>query len=181
MGREEGPSVCMRLGGVGGACNSCRTSEGIGFKVRGNGLVNLLKPDKDKGAAVLQVVTNLRAPSDKRIVVSKGIMGSIPTDRHKVKFMFRGCTLFHCVAICSGITFNLGIRGTSGGGVSTEIERLVGLMKLRKLRGECPDRLSNNREREITFTETLTPGPRILLLSRPFTTVSTGVHRRLQD
>lgn len=181
MGREKGGTVCIRLGGVGGACKSCGTSSGMDFNVRGKGLVNLLKPDKDKGAAVLHVVTNLRRPSDNRVVVSKEIIGSIPTDRQNVKFIFRGCTLFQCVAICSGVTFNLGIRGTSGGCVGREIVRLMRLVKLGSLRGECPDRLSNNRERQITFTQTLTPGPRLLLLSRPFTTVSTGVHARLQD
>lgn len=173
--------VCIRLGGVGGAFNSCGTSSGMGFNVRGNGLVKLLNPSNDNGAAVLHVVTKLRGPSDNRVMVSKGIIGSVPTDGENVNFMFRGCTLFECVAIFSGVTFNLGVRGGDGGFVGREMGRLMGLVNLRKLRGHCPDRLSNNRGRHITFTETLTPGPGLLLLSRPFTTVSTGIERRLHS
>lgn len=175
----EDRTVCIRVESVYGGCKGFQTSSRIDFNVRGKGLITLLKPSKDKGAALLHVVTKLRAPGDNSVCVSKRHIGSIPTTGQNVNFMFRGCTLFHCVAICSGMTFNLRLTGIPGGRVGGHIARLLRLAKLDKVRGHCPGRLSNKRHRQITFTHTLTPGPRMLLLSRPFTTVSTGIHARL--
>lgn len=162
-----------------GGCKSFLTSSGIDFKIRGKGLITLLNPSNDNGAALLHVVTKLRAPGSNSVCVSKGQIGSVPTSGENVNFIFRGCTLFECVAVCSGITFKLRLRGVPGGLVGRHIAGLLRVANLSKLRGECPGRLSKKRHREITFTETLTPGPRILLLSRPFTTVSTGIQNRL--
>lgn len=46
--------------------------------------------------------------------------------------------------------------------------------------GRCPGRLSNNVGRHITVTETCTMGPRMLLVSRPFKTLSTRAEARLR-
>lgn len=57
--------------------------------------------------------------------------------------------------------------------------RLLEEIKLRHGTSACPGGLSKNRGREITVTETLTVGPRMVLFSRPASTLSPRVIKRM--
>lgn len=148
-----------------------------------SGQVKVLNTSKYKGDVALGDVTKVRPPRDKLVGVRKG---AICSDRggiglgprgHGVNCLFRGCTLFPAVAIRGGVTTKLGKGGRRGTG---HIHRVVRGFRLAKLRGQFPTRLSKNRRREMTLTEVVTCGPSIVLLSRPFSTLSVclGSHLR---
>lgn len=144
----------------------------------------LLKPSNYKGAAALHVVTKFRSISNKSVLLSKVQVGRVAPSGQSSSVMFRDCTLFPRCSICSGMTCNLMGGGVSGGAVERGIVRVIRLIKLGKLRRHVPGRLSKNRRRHITLTETLIVRPTILLFSRPLSGLSTGlqicVHGRVE-
>lgn len=140
----------------------------------------LLNPSNYNGAALLHAVTNFRRIDTNRVHLTNRPIGRLPPFGQQIGAIFRDCTLFPRVDITRGVTFNLRVRNLSRGSVPRQISRVLTLIRVRRLTQHGPTRLSNNRRRQITLTQTLTPGPGILLLSRPLSTLSLGLHGRVR-
>lgn len=164
-----------------GVCsNNMATIASFGLRVTSGRFVVLINPSNYNGSAALEVVTNLRSVSGNRLCVNSALTGSITPGSESVTVMFRGCTLCPRVAMCSGVTFNLGLHGFSGRRVGEEIRRTTEVLNVRRCLSEGPGTLSNNRERHITLNHTVIHGPGMFLLSRPLSGLSTGLHTRVE-
>lgn len=95
--------------------------------------------------------------------------------------MFRRFNLLPRQAMLDGVTFKLRLRKMPGRRHRGGTCRDVTIMKLGKCRGRHISRLSKNVRRHIKLTHTLTGSPRILLVSRTFSTLSPLVHRRVRS
>lgn len=164
---------------MGGRCRGFELS--ITFGDRG-GQVKVLNTSKYKGDLALGDVTKVREPRGKQVIVSKIALFStkggvfLGPRGEGINCLFRGCTLFPGVAIRRGVKVKFAKGGRSGRGV---MRRLVRRFRLSKLRGLCPSGLSNKRRREATLTQVVTCRPSIVLLSRPFSTLSTCLQRQV--
>lgn len=172
--RRDGSVV--RIGNISGFFNRGATLSRIALGMGGNRFIAVLKPSKYNGAALLHLVTNFRATSRNRVGVSKGRVARAPPRGHPMGAMFRGCTLFPRLGMCSGVTFKLGLGGVPGRAVRGGMGTTLGVIKVASCRCHSMSSLSNKRRRHITVTHTVIGRPRILLLSRPLTTLSLGVH-----
>lgn len=166
----------VRMGNISGFFNSGVILSGVGLCMGGNRFMAILKPSNYKGAALLHLVTNFRATSRNRVGVTKGRVARAPPRGHPMGAIFRGCTLFPRLGIFSGVTFKLGLGGVSGRAVRGGMGTTLHVMKVASCRCQSIGSLSNKRRRHMTVTHTVIGRPRILLLSRPLTTLSLGVH-----
>lgn len=165
---------------VAGSCSRGMVLSGLGLCVHRGRFLALLNPDKYKGAALLHVLNNFRAPSSNGVVFSKEGVGDLPPGHHRLGAMFRGCTLFSRVSVTRGVTFKLGVGNGSGNCVHSGVRCTLGLIGLRKCKSHSPSSLDNNRRRQVTVTHTVMGRPGILLLSRPLNTLSLGLHRSVR-
>ncbi len=166
----------MRLGGVSMIFSRSMVLSSLDLRVHSGRFVAFLNPSNYNGAAALHLVTNFLRPSRNSVLFRNGGVGNIPTRGHRIGAVFRHCTLFPRLGIFRGITFNLHVGGLPRDRVGRGIRRVLELMGLSNLRGHRVSALSNNRRRHITVTHTVTGRPGILLLSRPLTTLSLGLH-----
>lgn len=179
-GRPDSLSPLIRLTKVHGYFSNGRIVPRLSLAVGGNRFLALLNPSNYNGAAILHLVTNLRAISSKHVVLSGRSVARIPTRGHCIGAIFRDCTLFPRVAIFRGITFKLHVRGAPTTRVAPHIVRTLQVIRLRAFTRHGPRRLSNNRRRHITVTHTIIGGPHLLLLSRSLSTLSCGLHGRVR-
>lgn len=171
----------IALHGIAGSFKAAGILGKLSLGVRSNRLITLLKPSNYNGDALLHVVTNFRTTSRNSILLSSISIDNIPAGHHSVKLIFRTCSLFPRLGTIRGIVCKLDVQRITGARTGDHTIRLLSDIKLTSCTSHCPTRLSNNRRRHITLTHTLTAGPQILLLSRPLSTLSTGIHIRLQS
>lgn len=164
-----------------GSFNSGRVLGNVSLRTTGNRMATVVNPDKSNGAALLHDVGLLRAPSSNIVAVNKidisynGGVGrtSTLTLHHRATVIFRSCGLFGGGATLRGVARNL---HAMGGGSATRTSRVthgrLRLINLSSFTSCCPVRLSNNRRRHISVTQTLTLGPATVLFSRPASTLS---------
>lgn len=153
---------------------------GINVAVGGNRIIYVVKPDKSKGAAFLHYLGLLREPSTNvcRLNSLQCSLDHVNSRRDQrvtegATVIFRSCRLFDRVAILRGIVRKLiapqGIPGVLTRAVTASILRGINVTSGTKV---CPDRLSKKRRRQINVTHTVTLSPRLLLFSRPASTLS---------
>lgn len=174
----------MRFGGICGECGANRvivgTISNVSFGIRRNRFTVMINTSNTNGAAILGVLNKVSDYSRNRVVINKGSVDGFGSGRlvrceqRSVNFIFRFCGLIR------GLATGRGIRLTTRVYVGPLSDRAT-LRDINLLRetGGFPTRLSNNRRREISVTETLTGEPGLLLYSRPANTLSCGANERV--
>ncbi len=168
-----------------GACSGNIAILGsIDYIIGGNSIVSVVKPSKAKGSAFLGYLGLLRRPAKKRVCVGKrGVLSpgyGIPGMQRGVNVIFRGFGLFSRLSVVKGLAVNpVGLLNEAGRRTRTRNCRLLGVINLTRGTSTVPSRLDNNRGRHITVTHALTVGPRVVLFSRPASTLSPAVISRI--
>lgn len=181
LGREgEGGRVL-------GTAGYAMTIGGTGLAVGRKRFFMVVKLSNDNGSALLHYVGQLVGPAGKRMLVGKASVATTSSGRllrvhhQRVTVIFRGFNLLPRHDILDGVTFNLRLRKIPGrrhrGGTVGDVR----VIKLGKCRGRVIKRLSNKVRRHIKLTHTLTGSPRVLLVSRTFSTLSPLVHMRVRS
>lgn len=146
---------------------------GVSFRMRSKRVLIVAKPGKNKGSALTGALVNVRAPSDKGVVLSKRSVARLSVGREtgtKVNFTFRRPPEFGKVAIVGLLGLTTGSRLSSGRYYS-----LLATMKL--YTGSCvchrvSNALSNKRVGQVRVTSILTGRRSLYVFSRPRTKVS---------
>lgn len=157
----------------------------VSFAVGGNRGVTFIKRDNSKGAALSGLLLRLCRTRSNGVLVGSGGVRSV-----RVRALESGVTcvprraflfdnsVFRGLALKLSSTAVSSVVRTSGG---TRTRRFVGGLPL-ECRAELrrgKTGLSNNRERELTVTETVLGGPSVLVLSRTADGLSTVARETL--
>lgn len=176
----------VRFHSIAGICNdgNAGTLGGIGVGVRSKRFIFIINTSNTNGDAFLGLVVRRRGPADNAIVINSCSSsavggGRIPCCEEAVNVIFRSFHLVPGVDICSGITFTVHIVNTGRGSVEGHIPCVLRLINLSRGTHSVPGRLSNNRRRHISLTETLMGGPGLVVTSRPANGISPRVDRRV--
>lgn len=170
----------IRCGGISFRCDSSSAPmlSQMSFGVPTNESVTLIKPSKDKGAAVYSLLPEFCSIAKNIVAVSKRSMEGLALRdlEDRVKLMRRSICLFYKSVE----------RGVTCKGPKTSVRRVVsttGGTGVRRfvvsLPSKCSDfmkrqkaHLSNKRGREVSVTEMFLGGPPVLVLSRTADTLS---------
>lgn len=155
-----------------------RTIGKIDLSLQHNRTLNVINRSKYNGAALTHAVYKLIPTASNQVVLSNE---SLPLQhahrsRQEIRVIFRSpaTSLGPHLAVNTVLHRLLGIRNLhSNTSVRTHTTRLLRLIRLpTAILAQQPHRLSNNRERQVNVTQTLTIRPRILITSRTIDTLS---------
>lgn len=183
----------VRVEGVQGSFKGGAVLRNIGVSLRGKGMVSVVKPSNTKGDALLQYLGRLRLVRNNSVYIRKRCLtrrgsneiictSSIATEEVllHVNVMFRSFGLFPRVAILSGVlTTPICIGKVGQRSMVPATSTLLSGIKLLGGGSICPNDLSNKRGRHMTVTQTLTVGPSVVLFSRPASTLSPRLAKRI--
>lgn len=184
-----GAWIVVALASLSGVCHAGRvramTLRGIGLAITHNRFLDVVKPSKYKGSALLGVVKLLSAPSANAVRVGNARARKVGSGRlttfhgGALKFIFRSFRLVGSLGMLSGIRLPLLCHHIGNDRHGHLTGRILRGIKLDRHVGRFPARLSNNRYRQMTMTHTVVNGPRVVLTSRPANGLSSGVKTRI--
>lgn len=179
----------LGIRGLAGACKDnrglIRTISSISFSIRGNRFITVINTDNDNGSALLRLVNNISHPADKGVFISNGSVDGVGSSgltmfhHERINVICRFCGLVPVLAIRRGVALPYSLSNENIS--ERELRVVLSSFKLHTEEGRLPGRLSNNRRREASVTETLVGGPSLILTSRPANGLSSGSDRRIVD
>lgn len=161
-------------------CSNHAMLRSIGLAMCRHSFLKVVKPGKNKGAALVEYVLKLLGPATKGVACCKTSRSRLPTLGSQ---FFVNC-LPRCGAVSHGfpvsmrrmVLSKLDSGGSLVDGFATQrrrgIRTIVTHVKLRNLRGHTVKRLDNKRLRHTLLKHTVIDSPSILVLSRPDACVS---------
>lgn len=170
----------MRAGSLAGAFSGFATISSLGLGVRGNRFFNLLKPGKTNGAAAVDLLSALLLPAGKRVLVSnRRLAERHPSLGEGVDIVARRCSVHRSVGVSRVVRCRNHLCFVPEGRVGREARRLLRFYSLLGFHGHAIHGLSNKVGHGLVIYQTLLASPRVLLLSRPATNVSTLSEERV--
>ncbi len=161
------------------------TLRGMGFAMGRKRVITVLNPSKSKGSALVGILKYLSAPATNACRLTKRMISNIDrrtlssVHHHAIKFIFRNFRLLPRLATLRGARLPLICQKVP----TTRHQRTtvsdLHQMKLRRQLRRQPSRLSNNRRRQITVTQTVINQPQLLLTSRPANGLSATSNHRI--
>lgn len=145
-------------------------------------IVSLLGPSGSGKTTALRIAAGLEAPQAGevhlagRLVNAPGIF--VPPEARDVGLLFQDLALFPHLDIQANIAFGIK-RSTSGR--NARVDELLHLVGLEGMGSLYPHQLSGGQQQRVALARALAPGPRILLLDEPFSSLDVVLRQQVRQ
>lgn len=104
----------------------------------------------------------------------------LPTHKRKIGYLFQDLRLFPHLTASGNIGYGLSVNGGNRASISSRVNELLDLMKIKHLRDRYPGSLSGGEKQRVALARALAPYPRLLFLDEPFNNVDSETARYLR-
>jgi len=165
----------LRLEDVDAGYGSVCVLEGLDLHVPTGSLTTVLGPSGCGKSTLLRVVAGFHRPSAGRVVVGDRVVAdratSVPPERRRVGIVPQEGALFPHLTVAENVGFGL----RRGGARQTRVDELLELVGLTGLAARRPAELSGGQQQRVAVARALAPGPAVLLLDEPFSSLDAGL------
>lgn len=159
-----------------------RALDGVSFVIARGTILCLLGPSGSGKSSVLRAIAGLERPTagaialDGEPVAGPGIF--VEPERRQVGMVFQDFALFPHLTVSENIAF--GIRRRPRAEIDETIGELLANVGLADRAGSYPHMLSGGERQRVALARALAPGPRILLMDEPFSSLDSRLRDRVR-
>jgi iron(III) transport system ATP-binding protein len=153
--------------------------EQVSFAVNTGEIVCLLGPSGSGKSTLLRLVAGVDAPASGRIVLDDvevaGPKGFVEPEQRRVGMVFQDYALFPHLTVADNVAF--GLNGRRRSEVRNLVDAVLDRLGLRRFARSYPHMLSGGERQRVALARAMAPGPRVLLMDEPFSSLDA----RLRD
>jgi iron(III) transport system ATP-binding protein len=159
------------------AFGSSKVLRGIDLAVPQESVTAILGPSGCGKTTLLRLIAGFEVPDSGEILLGGQVVcgGSrfVAPQRRRVGYVPQEGALFPHLDVGANITFGLKARERRSGHRVEELLALVGLSP--EVRGRFPHQLSGGQQQRVALARALAPGPALILLDEPFSSLDAGL------
>jgi spermidine/putrescine ABC transporter ATP-binding subunit len=140
----------------------------------------LLGPSGSGKTTLLRAIAGFVQPDAGEIRFDGEDIRAKPVHRRDIGMVFQSYALFPHMTVFDNVAFGLSVRGRSGREIRSEVERLLGLVRLAGLEGRRPSQLSGGQQQRVALARALITRPRVLLLDEPLGALDKRLRQQMQ-
>lgn len=157
----------------------------VSLTMRHGEFVALLGPSGSGKTTLLRILAGLETAESGHVWFGqREVTGAEPASRG-IGFVFQHYALFGHMTVAQNIAFGLNVMKRrsrpSRREISTRVDQLLDLVKLRGLAKRYPAQLSGGQRQRVALARALARAPRILLLDEPFGALDAKVRKELRS
>jgi iron(III) transport system ATP-binding protein len=173
---RSGPAAgaaALSLEGVSVRYGKVRALDGVSLTVAAGELLCLLGPSGSGKSTLLRLVAGVEHPTAGRIVIGgvevAGPRRFVEPERRRTGMVFQDYALFPHLTVEANVAF--GLRGRSRADASRLVGEWLGRLGLARHARSYPHMLSGGERQRVALARALAPGPRLLLMDEPFSSL----------
>ncbi len=145
--------------------------QGISFEVAEGEVVAVLGPSGCGKSTLLALIAGLETPDSGEVRWNEISQSGIPTHQRGFGLMFQDYMLFPHRNVYQNIAFGLEMQHRSPEEIEQRVSRMVDFVGLSGLRERSIHALSGGEQQRVALARALAPGPRLLMLDEPFSSL----------
>ncbi len=153
---------------------------GIDLEVRGGEILALLGPSGCGKTTLLRCIAGLERPTSGTIMIGERDVTTgrgVPAERRRVGMVFQDGALFPHRSVLDNVSYGIP-RGRDRRDRAFAALRLVGL---HDKSARMPGALSGGEQQRVALARALAPGPSVVLLDEPFSSLDAALRVQLRD
>ena len=146
--------------------------DNVSIKVDAGQIVALLGPNGAGKTTVFDMIVGLVSVSEGLVLIDAKDVTSLPSyvrAKFKVAYLLQEPSVFKKLSVEENILAVMEFGDLKKEDTLNELERLLELLNLKKIRKQEAHTLSGGERRRVEFARTLAQGPKYILLDEPFT------------
>ncbi len=169
----------LRVESLHHAYNGHDAVRGLSFELQRGAIGCLLGPSGCGKTTVLRCIAGFETSRSGRILLNDVAVSApgvhLPPERRRVGMVFQEHALFPHLTAAKNIAFGVARNGDG----EARVRELAALTGLSGLLEKYPHELSGGQQQRVALARALAPGPELLLLDEPFSSLDTDLRERL--
>ncbi len=150
--------------------------QGIDLEVYPGEILALLGPSGCGKTTLLRVIAGLESPDAGRVLLEGREITHLPPERRGIGFVFQDYALFPHLTALGNVAF--GLKGEGRWERARRALERVGMTLFQERR---PGELSGGQQQRVALARALAPGPRLVLLDEPFSSLDAGLRTATRE
>jgi iron(III) transport system ATP-binding protein len=146
-------------------------------------IVCLLGPSGSGKSTLLRLLAGIERPSSGRVLLDgREVAGPgrfVEPEQRRVGMVFQDYALFPHLTVAANVAF--GLRGRGRADQETRVRALLQRVGLHAYASRYPHELSGGERQRVALARALAPGPRVLLMDEPFSSLDDRLRRRVRQ
>lgn len=173
----------LRVRGVRATYGSTEVLHGIDLDVPTGTTTAILGPSGCGKTTLLRVVTGFQPPTAGTVALDDEVVAGdgrwVPPEQRRIGYVSQEGNLFPHLSIAANIAFGLPRSERRDRARVADLLELVGLDAA--LMDRRPDQLSGGQQQRVAIARALAPGPRLVVLDEPFSSLDTGLRATTRE
>jgi iron(III) transport system ATP-binding protein len=155
----------------------------VTFSLQEGQILALVGPSGCGKTTTLRLIAGLERPDEGlirlngQVVSGEGVF--VPPERRGVGMVFQDHALFPHLTVFENVAF--GLRGRKRGEIRAAVGELLSMVGLEAMAGRYPHALSGGERQRAALARALAPGPVLLLMDEPFSSLDADLRREVRQ
>lgn len=148
----------------------------VSFELAAGEVFALLGPSGCGKTTTLRLIAGFEQPDSGRIFLDQHDIGHLPPEKRQMGFVFQDYALFPHLNVWQNVAF--GLRGPKRQQQALEVLQMVGMTVFKDRK---PHELSGGQQQRVALARAIAPGPKLILLDEPFSSLDAALRQSTRD
>ncbi|MCX7600323.1 MAG: ABC transporter ATP-binding protein [Meiothermus sp.] len=153
--------------------------ENVGFTVEQGEVFALLGPSGCGKTTTLRLIAGFELPDSGQIWLEGREITRLPPEERSIGFVFQDYALFPHLSVFENVAF--GLRRLRGKARQARVMEVLGLVGLTVFKDRKPGELSGGQQQRVALARAIAPGPKLVLLDEPFSSLDAALRQSTRD
>jgi iron(III) transport system ATP-binding protein len=153
----------------------------VSFSAERGKLVTFVGPSGCGKTTLLRVVSGFAEPDKGTVVLDGQNVTKKPPNARDTAMVFQNYALFPHMTVAQNIAFGMRIKKTPRAEITSEVTRLLALVKMEGLGERRPHQLSGGQQQRVALARALSLHPKILLLDEPLSNLDANLRVKMRE
>lgn len=151
----------------------------VSFSVEPGEVVALLGPSGCGKTTTLRLVAGFEQADAGEVWLQGQLISRLPPEKRGIGFVFQDYALFPHLSVEANVAF--GLRNLSARARKEQTARVLGLVGLTVFKDQNPHTLSGGQQQRVALARAIAPGPKLVLLDEPFSSLDAALRQTTRD
>lgn len=153
--------------------------ENVGFTVEQGEVFALLGPSGCGKTTTLRLIAGFEQPESGQVWLEGREITRLPAEERGIGFVFQDYALFPHLSVFENVAF--GLRRLRGKVRQARVLEVLGLVGLTVFKDRKPGELSGGQQQRVALARAIAPGPKLVLLDEPFSSLDAALRQATRD